>query len=106
MRFVCDVSGSGTGHVLLALNPVTKTEVKISPPFEWVTLEELETFARNFELYCSVSWQFGKLDPSKVNPSAWPKRSVMDALFAGDDLAPRKERKERDELNEHDAVTD
>jgi len=97
VRFVCDVAGDGVGRVLLALNPVTKTEVKISPPFEWVTLEELETFARNFELYCSVSWQFGKLDPSKVNPSAWPKRSVMDALFAGDDPAARSKERLRSE---------
>lgn len=97
MRFVCDVSGPGTGHVLLALNPVTKTEVKISPPFEWSTIEELEIFARNFELYCNVSWQFGKLDPSKVNASAWPRKSVMDSLVAAEaPPAPPKDRVERD----------
>lgn len=92
MRFVCDVASDGVGHVLLALNPVTKTEVKIFPSFEWTTLEELETFARNFELYCQVSWQFGKLDPSKVNASAWPKKSVVDTLFTSEAVPDRAER--------------
>lgn len=100
MRFVCGVSGEGRGAVFIALNPVTKTEVKISPPFEWETIEELEVFARNFELYCNVSWQFGKLDPSKVNASAWPRRSVMDTLIATGlppaPPAPPKDHVERD----------
>lgn len=103
MRFVCDVSEDNGNLVILALNPVTKTEVKISPPFRWEASEELEIFARNFDLYCNVSWQFGKLDPSKVNPSAWPRRSVIDALKFGEALPPPPSPPDR---GERDAVTD
>lgn len=99
MKFVCDVTGDGVGRVLLSLNPVTNTEVKISPAFEWTTLDELNIFARNFSLYCQVSWQFGKLDPSKVNPSSWPKKSVTDALFVNEDPAP-PDRVERDTIDD------
>jgi hypothetical protein len=99
VRFVCDVGYENPPVVLLALNPVTKTEVKISPPFQWDSMEELEIFARNFELYCQVSWQFGRLDPSKINASSWPKKSVMDALLANEvsSPSPPSDRVARDE---------
>jgi hypothetical protein len=102
VRFVCDVSADLGFRVLLALNPVTKTEVKISPAFTWTTNEELEIFAQNFELFCQVSWRFGRLDPSKINSSAWPTSSIMNALLAGEEApppVPPPDHVERDEVS-------
>lgn len=63
---------SGENAVILALNPVTKEEVKISPPFVWRNAEGLRVFCRNFEVYCQVAWHFNRTSPIDVDPSRWP----------------------------------
>ena len=72
MRFVCDTSLDSGMMITIVLNPVTKTEVKLSPPFVWDTMAQLESFVRNFELYCQVTWHFGRVDPTEVDVSRWP----------------------------------
>ncbi len=73
MRFVCDTTDDGEAIVLVALNPVTKDEVKISPPFVWKDWEELNVFCRNFEVYCQVTWHFSHSSPSEIDTSRWPQ---------------------------------
>jgi len=73
VRFVCDVSAELGTRVMFALNPVTKTEIRLSPPFSWTEKEDLDMFVQNFELYCQVTWHFGRLDPTEVNVSRWPR---------------------------------
>lgn len=90
MKFVCD---SSTGHgttVLLALNPVTRTEVKLNPPFPWESHEQLHAFARRFETYCAAAWEFARLDPSEINVSTWPNHLPAGSVggeVAGDTTA-------------------
>jgi len=72
VKFVCDSSMERGMAVLLALNPVTKTEVKLNPPFLWDTREQLDEFSRRFESYCEAAWEFAKLDVNEVNVSSWP----------------------------------
>lgn len=90
MKFVCDsAAGRGT-TVLLALNPVTRTEVKLSPPFPWESHEQLDAFARRFEAYCAAAWEFARLDPNEINVSTWPNHLPSGASggeVAGDSTA-------------------
>jgi len=72
VRFVCDLTPGGGARVFLALNPATRTEVKLTPPFPWGTREQLDVFAEHFERYCEASWAFGRFDPAEVNVSQWP----------------------------------
>ena len=71
MKFVCDTS-EGVMKITSALNPVTRTEIRLDPPYIWMDMDDLSTFIQNFELYCQVTWHFGRLDPSEVNTSRWP----------------------------------
>jgi hypothetical protein len=71
MKFVCS-SSDDVMKITLILNPVTGTEIKLNPPYVWDSREQLDTFVRNVELYCQVTWHFGRLDPTEVNTSRWP----------------------------------
>ena len=84
MKFVCDSSVERGMAVLLALNPVTKTEVKLNPPFLWDTREQLDEFARRFETHCISAWEFARLDVNEVNTSTWPNH--LPSSPAGDDV--------------------
>lgn len=84
MKFVCDSSVEHGVAVLLALNPVTKTEVKLTPPFLWETREQLDAFSRRFESYCEASWEFARLDPQEINVSSWPSHQAPGGEPAGD----------------------
>jgi len=58
------------------INPITRSVIKIDPPFHFSTDEELESFIEHVEAYCLAAWNLGYLDPEEISsPYGWVTRS-------------------------------
>lgn len=81
MRFVCDKTPGASPMITQALNPITGSEIRISPPFSWDSPEQLDVFVSNLELLCRTSRHFGQPDPTDVDASTWPSTRDQVAAF-------------------------
>jgi hypothetical protein len=50
----------------VAINPVTKSEVKLNPPVWLESWEDLDRFNDLWDDFCAQAWENGRIDPVEV----------------------------------------
>ena len=61
----CDISAPG--FVSEAQNPVTRSIVRLHPPFEITSEAAFDDFARRFNAWCQAAWDLARIDPDFVD---------------------------------------
>lgn len=52
-------------------NPVTRSNIKLSPPFEFDSGDELVTFEKLVGEYCTLAWRLGVIDVTEITALNW-----------------------------------
>ena len=61
----CDISNPGI--VSEMQNPVTRSMVRLHPPFEVTSEAAFDDFARRFDAWCQAAWDLARIDPDLVD---------------------------------------
>jgi hypothetical protein len=53
------------------INPVTRSEIILSPPFGYDTDDELRKFMDLVGQYCTLAWRLGVIDVKEIASQSW-----------------------------------
>ena len=53
------------------INPVTRSEVVLDPPFGYDTDDELRKFMGLVGDYCNLAWRMGVIDVKRIEAVSW-----------------------------------
>lgn len=66
-------------------NPITRTDVKIDPPYEPQDADEELRFIMAFNQYCQWGWDFERADPQQIRVPLWNLRQPEHPELVGID---------------------
>lgn len=53
------------------INPITRSEIALNPPFGYDTDDELRKFMDLISQYCHLSWRIGAIDVKEIKVTSW-----------------------------------
>lgn len=55
----------------LLINPITRSEIRLDPPFGYDTDDELQKFMDLVSQYCNLAWRIGVIDVKEIKSINW-----------------------------------
>lgn len=86
MQFTCTVKTGCYPSVISVVNPVSGTEVKITPEFTWSSMADLGKFLSHLDRFFYTAWVLGSLDPVELTSAQWLPEEKGDEPALGQPL--------------------